>query len=369
MGGRLAVSMKQWGTAHMCIFSLFLLLIPTGVEAQDSTAVCEVEGDSSMDRVGCLDTDGDGWSDPDSSWNASMGADAFPDNETEHRDLDGDGIGDVADPDMDGDGVGDEVDVWPEDPVIWSDGDGDGYADQSLHKLSDNCPHIYGKSRIRLKGCSDLDGDFMPDEYDDDADGDGIRNEMERSASSGTILYDPYNAESTPLDSDQDTIPDVLDHDNDNDGWPDDVELDRGSDIFDEDETPFTLYFGLNTGIFYAGGLSGESFSLEYHADSMEFSVSGVMEIVFEELVIPLLLIPVYLGVFFSRRNEFMRCLNRIELAMTIEELNEIEKIVNTFVKEKRIKVYHGLVLRNALEEAESDCRNPSANSKWLQEE
>ena len=115
-----------------------------------------------MDRVGCLDTDGDGWSDPDSSWNASMGADAFPDNETEHRDLDGDGIGDVADPDMDGDGVGDEVDVWPEDPVIWSDGDGDGYADQSLHKLSDNCPHIYGKSRIRLKGCSDLDGDFMP---------------------------------------------------------------------------------------------------------------------------------------------------------------------------------------------------------------
>lgn len=113
--------------------------------------------------------------------------------------------------------------------------------------------------------------------------------------------------------------------------------IDRGSDIYDEDETPFTLYFGVNTGIFYSGGLSGESFSLEYHADSMEFSVSGVMEIVFEELVIPLLLIPVYLGVFFSRRNEFIRCLNRIEEAMTIEELNEIEKVVNNFVKQKRI--------------------------------
>ena len=64
---------------------------------------------------------------------------------------------------------------------------------------------------------------------------------MERSASSGTILYDPYNAASTPLDSDKDTIPDVLDDDNDNDGWPDDVELDRGSDIYDKDETPFNL--------------------------------------------------------------------------------------------------------------------------------
>jgi hypothetical protein len=61
--------------------------------------------------------------------------------------------------------------------------------------------------------------------------------------------------------------------------------------------------------------------------------------------------------------------LDRIENAMTIEELNEIEKIVNSHVKEKRIKVYHGLVLRNALEESESECRNPSANSRWLQEE
>ena len=170
-----------------------------------------------------------------------MGADAFPDNASEHRDLDGDGIGDVADPDMDGDGSLDEVDVWPEDPLIWSDLDGDGYADQGLHPMSDNCPNIYGKSKIRLLGCSDIDGDFLPDEYDDDADGDGIRNEMERSASSGTILYDPYNADSTPPDADQDTIPDVLDPDNDNDGWPDYIEIDRGSDIYDGDETPFTM--------------------------------------------------------------------------------------------------------------------------------
>ncbi len=241
------------------LFLVLILLFSVPVSADETSSTsCEILGESTEDRVGCLDSDGDGWSDPDVNWNISMGADAFPNNASEHSDLDGDGIGDVADEDMDGDLSPDDVDVWPEDSGIWSDTDGDGYADQGLHPKSDNCPFIYGKSRYRLQGCSDVDGDFTPDIYDDDADGDGIRNEMERAASSGTILYDPYNADSTPLDSDKDTIPDVLDDDNDNDGWPDDVELDRGSDIYDKEETPFNIYFNSNTGFFYSGGLSGD---------------------------------------------------------------------------------------------------------------
>ena len=44
----------------------------------------------------------------------------------------------------------------------------------------------------------------------------------------------------------------MIDDDNDNDGWPDLVELDRSSDIYDSEETPFNLYFGINTGIFYS---------------------------------------------------------------------------------------------------------------------
>ena len=127
------------------------------VSAQENSENNCAPGTSTEDRQGCLDSDGDGWSDPDEAWNTSMGADAFPDNASEHRDLDGDGIGDIADPDMDGDGVNDDVDVWPEDAIIWSDTDGDGYADQGLHALSDNCPNIYGKSKIRLMGCSDID--------------------------------------------------------------------------------------------------------------------------------------------------------------------------------------------------------------------
>ncbi len=345
---------------------VFCILMPIAY-ADETTHQC-ASGDSTKDRVGCLDSDGDGWSDPDEHWNTSMGADAFPNNASEHRDLDGDGIGDVSDPDMDGDLVNDEIDVWPEDSVIWSDSDGDGYADQTQHEMSDNCPYLYGKSKIRLKGCSDIDGDFMPDEYDDDADGDGIRNEMERAASSGTILYDPYNAESTPLDSDKDTIPDIIDFDNDNDGWPDDVEIDRGSDAFDAESTPFNMYMGMNTGFFYRGGLNADSFTNEYDPESFEISLSGLSEIIFEELVIPLLLVPIYFAIFFARRGEFKKCLKKIELAESEKELMELESVVNVMVKEKKIKVYHGLVLRNAIEEMESNFAM-NVSKKYLEEE
>ena len=78
-----------------------------------------------------------------------------------------------------------------------------------------------------------------------------------------------------------------------------------------------------------------------------------VSEIVFEELVIPLLLIPIYVAVFLSRRREFNRLLNEIEGAKTGEVLLELETEVNKAVKSRAIKVYHGLVLRNAIEETE----------------
>lgn len=296
------------------IFSSLLFVIPNAAADEGCQA-----GDSTEDRVGCLDSDGDGWSDADDNWTIEMGADVFP-----------------------------------LDSGIWSDADGDGYADQGMNELSDNCPFTYGKSRVRLVGCSDIDGDFMPDIYDDDADGDGIRNEMERAASSGTILYDPYNPNSTPLDSDKDTIPDVIDDDNDNDGWPDLVELDRGSDIMDAGETPFNLYLGINTGIFYSGGLNGDSFSFDYDAESVELSISAFLEIVFEELLIPLLLVPTYFAIFYSRASKYRELLGKIENSTSKTELIEIEKEVNLMVKDKNIKVYHGLVLRNAIEEIES---------------
>jgi len=296
---------------HSCLF----FTVP--VSAQESNVDCgQGDGNSTMDRIGCLDTDGDGWSDPDANWTIAQGAD-----------------------------------VWSNDPLRWSDTDGDGHSDQLGDNFGDHCPSIYGKSKVKLRGCSDIDNDFIPDIYDDDADGDGIRNELERAASSGTILYDPYNPNSVPPDVDMDTIPDVLDDDNDNDGWPDDVEQDRGSDYLDGSETPFNMYLGMNTGFFYLGGLG---FTTEYQVDEPEFSVSGVSEIVFEELVIPLLLIPIYLSLYWSRSQNYKRILRGIEQCFDLDQLAMLEQDINRDVKKRNIKVYHGLVLRNAIEERET---------------
>jgi hypothetical protein len=68
---------------------------PQGTNADD----CILEnGTSFEDRTGCLDSDGDGWSNPNENdnWFASPSgqADAFIDDETQWSDSDGDGFGD-----------------------------------------------------------------------------------------------------------------------------------------------------------------------------------------------------------------------------------------------------------------------------------
>jgi hypothetical protein len=55
-----------------------------------------INGDSTYDRNGCPDTDGDGWSDPDENWTTADGADAFPEEKTQWADRDGDGFGDTS---------------------------------------------------------------------------------------------------------------------------------------------------------------------------------------------------------------------------------------------------------------------------------
>ena len=79
-----------------------------------------------IDAQGCspdqIDSDGDGTPDY---------LDAFPNDSSETSDLNGDGIGDNADPDRDGDGVANESDVFPNDPTESADQDGDGIGDNA----------------------------------------------------------------------------------------------------------------------------------------------------------------------------------------------------------------------------------------------
>ncbi len=319
----------------MWTFCLFFLLSIPSVIAEESDDMddftvenggddCpEIWGNSTQDRLGCLDSDGDGYSDPDTNWTIENGADAFPSRNDS-----------------------------------WLDFDQDGFPNHFGLEDSDDCPYTPGQSKVILKGCSDIDRDFVPDLYDDDADGDGIRNEMERAASTGLNLFDPFSADSTPNDVDFDTIPDVLDDDNDNDGWPDDVEIERNSNHLDSTETPLNQYFGVQTGIIYHGGFT---FDDEYDEGEIEISLSWFISVLTGELVIPIALIPVYVFFFVVRRRKFNTINTLIEIENDSIRLNEIEAEVNELVRNRSLKVYHGLVLRNAIELRENELHSRSS--------
>ncbi|MCS5537378.1 MAG: hypothetical protein NZ770_04675, partial [Candidatus Poseidoniaceae archaeon] len=125
---------------------------------------CPIQfGDSTQGEVlGCSDRDGDGWADF---------IDAFPDDSLEHQDSDKDGVADGSDDcpstnggsehdrkgcvDLDGDGwsdpdalwtVGNGADAFREEPTQWSDSDGDGYGDSSVGIQPDACPNTFGTS-------------------------------------------------------------------------------------------------------------------------------------------------------------------------------------------------------------------------------
>ena len=65
-------------------------------EGVDGDQCPQVSGNSTVDRLGCLDTDSDGYSDPTGNFAASPSglADAFIDDVTQWHDIDGDGYGD-----------------------------------------------------------------------------------------------------------------------------------------------------------------------------------------------------------------------------------------------------------------------------------
>ena len=122
----------------------------------------DIAGNSTEDRLGCIDSDGDGWSDED---------DTFPDDPTEWADTDGDG-------------VGDNLDLFPYSPSQWADQDGDGYGDNFTGLEGDVCPLVSGSSsKNGTFGCLDDDDDGWANVDDDlpnnpqqylDVDGDGV---------------------------------------------------------------------------------------------------------------------------------------------------------------------------------------------------
>ena len=155
------------------------------------------------DPTQCKDTDGDGYGDN----GAGNNGDAFKFDPTQWSDFDGDGYGDNNGtgslngdicptlagnsanpisrgcPDSDGDGFVDPEDAFPQNPLQWSDRDGDGYGDEVNRPGGDDCPDTFGTSQENNRyGCLDTDNDGWADVDDEfpedgeqwkDTDGDG----------------------------------------------------------------------------------------------------------------------------------------------------------------------------------------------------
>ena len=83
-----------------------------------------------------------------------------------------------------------------------------------------------------------------------------------------------------------------------------------------------------------------------------------------EELVIPLLLIPIYLYFFVSRRQRFEALRLEIKGSESDEELFVLEKKVNLLIENRKIKTLHGLILRNTIEERENSIRESTSSNK-----
>ena len=197
------------------------------------------KGYSFIDRIGCIDTDADGYSDQGdpfpndaTQWEnrdgdaldcggdnqTGLNPDVFPDDPTQCKDTDGDGYGDNA--------AGNNGDVFKNDPTQWSDFDGDGYGDNNETGAvnGDICPTRAGNSPNPLtRGCPDTDGDGFVDPEDafpenplqwSDQDGDGYGDEVNRPG--GDDCFDVFGLSNENnrygcLDSDGDGWADVDD--------------------------------------------------------------------------------------------------------------------------------------------------------------
>jgi alpha-tubulin suppressor-like RCC1 family protein len=253
----------------------------------------EIYGTSSLDRYGCPDIDGDGWSDVadafpneysqhldgdldgygDNQSNSAHKPDAFPTIASQWEDTDGDGMGDNQkginadifsnDPtqwrDIDSDGYGDNPngttpDAFITDPTQWADADGDGYGDNPAGRLYDQFP-------LNPTQWLDEDGDGLGDNLNgtnadpslNDFDNDGYNDSIDplpKLASPGDLdndgvldVIDLFPDDSREWsDNDGDGEGDNADTDDDNDGWADTDEVRLGTDPFGAADVPIDSF-------------------------------------------------------------------------------------------------------------------------------
>ncbi len=145
------------------------------------------------------------------------------DPNTDQKDVDGDGLGDVCDDDDDNDQVPDSTDNCPLTPnANQNDQDNDGKGDacdtdrdgDGVLNTVDNCPTTENADQL------DANNNGIGDACDADADQDGVVDELDNC---------PADANPDQLDTDSDKQGNVCDTDDDNDGLTDSEEAEKGT--------------------------------------------------------------------------------------------------------------------------------------------
>ncbi len=241
-------------------------------------------GDSIYDRLGCVDSDSDGYSDPTPGWPAKTdcyGADAFPYDATQWCDEDNDGFGSnetgnnsddcpsdpgssTVDrrgcPDRDGDGYSNAGDPFPDDPTQWADRDGDNRGDNSTGTNADVFPDDTSQWKdTDGDGYGDNPGGNNGDAFWNDAtqwadeDGDGFGDNTD--GTNGDVCPTEYGESNNEItrgcpDTDLDGYEDKIDafpddpfqwSDTDGDGYGDNTNVPSGDDCVDVPGTSFEM--------------------------------------------------------------------------------------------------------------------------------
>ncbi|MDA7555699.1 hypothetical protein N8809_03520 [Euryarchaeota archaeon] len=164
-----------------------------------------------------LDDDNDGWSDLDENTclTNSMSDQSIP------SDFDNDMVCDFVDPDDDDDGVLDRDDAFPLDNSEWTDSDGDGTGNNAdTDDDNDGRPDWSDAFPLDDSEWTDSDGDGTGNNADTDDDNDGWSDLDENKC-----LTSPTSDQSIPSDFDNDMICDLVDTDSDNDGFTDEEDI------------------------------------------------------------------------------------------------------------------------------------------------
>ncbi|GAB3514952.1 hypothetical protein [Photobacterium alginatilyticum] len=145
--------------------------------------------DSDGDKVGNnadTDDDGDGHDDD---------KDAFPLEPSEHKDADSDGIGNNEDPNDDNDSVLDNKDAFPEDPSEDTDTDTDGIGNnKDTDDDGDGVDDTDDRFPLNGNESADTDNDGIGNNSDDDDDGDGYIDSQDNEPLNKLVIPETFNA-------------------------------------------------------------------------------------------------------------------------------------------------------------------------------